>query len=85
MSEAIGPVHVKERPSVEMQSRIDAEVLFHRLLKYSDNISALLFHFAKHLGSSAYIFGQILAHVVCSFHSQVYHWCKPVIRDVCIN
>jgi hypothetical protein len=49
MSEAIGPVHVKERPSVEMQSRIDAEVLFHRPLKYSDNISALLFHFAKHL------------------------------------
>jgi ATP-dependent metalloprotease len=30
MSDAIGPVHVKERPSVEMQSRIDAEVLFHR-------------------------------------------------------
>nr|AVY91714.1 FtsH protease [Saccharum hybrid cultivar SP80-3280]AVY91722.1 FtsH protease [Saccharum hybrid cultivar SP80-3280] len=27
MSEAIGPVHVKERPSVEMQSRIDAEVV----------------------------------------------------------
>jgi hypothetical protein len=30
MSDAIGPVHVKERPSVEMQSRIDAEVFFHR-------------------------------------------------------
>ncbi|ONM40429.1 ATP-dependent zinc metalloprotease FTSH 11 chloroplastic/mitochondrial [Zea mays] len=27
MSDAIGPVHVKERPSVEMQSRIDAEVV----------------------------------------------------------
>ncbi|XP_066306585.1 ATP-dependent zinc metalloprotease FTSH 9, chloroplastic/mitochondrial-like isoform X1 [Miscanthus floridulus] len=27
MSEAIGPVHVKERPSVEMQSRIDAEMV----------------------------------------------------------
>lgn len=26
MSDAIGPVHVKERPSSEMQSRIDAEV-----------------------------------------------------------
>ncbi|CAH8381060.1 unnamed protein product [Eruca vesicaria subsp. sativa] len=26
MSEAIGPVHIKERPSSEMQSRIDAEV-----------------------------------------------------------
>ncbi|KAM3331114.1 hypothetical protein ACQJBY_027273 [Aegilops geniculata] len=26
MSNAIGPVHVKERPSVDMQSRIDAEV-----------------------------------------------------------
>ncbi|KAL5222371.1 hypothetical protein ABZP36_027084 [Zizania latifolia] len=27
MSDAIGPVHVKERPSFEMQSRIDAEVV----------------------------------------------------------
>jgi len=27
MSDAIGPVHVKERPSIEMQSRIDAEVV----------------------------------------------------------
>jgi len=26
MSEAIGPVHIKERPSSDMQSRIDAEV-----------------------------------------------------------
>lgn len=26
MSDEIGPVHVKERPSSEMQSRIDAEV-----------------------------------------------------------
>jgi len=58
MSEAIGPVHVKERPSVEMQSRIDAEVLFNRLLKYSDNISALLFHFAKHLASLPIFLGK---------------------------
>ncbi|KAF0923549.1 hypothetical protein E2562_006431 [Oryza meyeriana var. granulata] len=27
MSDAIGPVHVKERPSIEMQSRIDAEMV----------------------------------------------------------
>lgn len=26
MSDTIGPVHIKERPSSEMQSRIDAEV-----------------------------------------------------------
>lgn len=26
MSEIIGPVHIKERPSSDMQSRIDAEV-----------------------------------------------------------
>lgn len=26
MSETIGPVHIKERPGSEMQSRIDAEV-----------------------------------------------------------
>jgi len=25
MSDAIGPIHIKERPSSEMQSRIDAE------------------------------------------------------------
>lgn len=67
MSDTIGPVHVKERPSVEMQSRIDAEVPFHRPLRYSDNILALLFHFAIHLARSGYIFGQMLTHVVCSF------------------
>ena len=26
MSDAIGPVHVRERPSADMQSRIDEEV-----------------------------------------------------------
>jgi hypothetical protein len=56
MSDAIGPVHVKERPSIEMQSRIDAEVLFHRPLNYSDNIMPVLFHLAIHLGRSVYIF-----------------------------
>jgi ATP-dependent metalloprotease len=39
MSDAIGPVHVKERPSVEMQSRIDAEVHFHSNILYSLAIS----------------------------------------------
>ena len=28
MSDTIGPIHIKERPSSEMQSRIDAEVCF---------------------------------------------------------
>lgn len=28
MSDAIGPVHIKERPSSELQSRIDAEVCY---------------------------------------------------------
>lgn len=27
MSDTIGPVHIKDRPGSEMQSRIDAEVL----------------------------------------------------------
>lgn len=26
MSDTIGPIHMKERPSAELQSRIDAEV-----------------------------------------------------------
>lgn len=26
MSDVIGPIHIKERPSSEMQSRVDAEV-----------------------------------------------------------
>ena len=34
MSDTIGPVHVKERASVEMQSRIDAEVLPHFMLSH---------------------------------------------------
>ncbi|KAL5744784.1 hypothetical protein ACOSQ2_027900 [Xanthoceras sorbifolium] len=41
MSDAIGPVHVKERPSSEMQSRIDAEVV--KLLREAyDRVKALL-------------------------------------------
>ncbi|WCJ36803.1 ATP-dependent zinc metalloprotease FtsH [Euphorbia peplus] len=41
MSDAIGPVHIKERPSSDMQSRIDAEVV--KLLREAyDRVKALL-------------------------------------------
>ncbi|KAL0542473.1 hypothetical protein IC582_022587 [Cucumis melo] len=41
MSDAIGPVHIKERPSSELQSRIDAEVV--KLLRDAyDRVKALL-------------------------------------------
>ncbi|XP_031390632.1 ATP-dependent zinc metalloprotease FTSH 11, chloroplastic/mitochondrial [Punica granatum] len=41
MSNAIGPIHIKERPSAEMQSRIDAEVV--KLLRDAyDRVKALL-------------------------------------------
>ncbi|EXB36818.1 ATP-dependent zinc metalloprotease FTSH 11 [Morus notabilis] len=41
MSDAIGPIHIKERPSSEMQSRIDAEVV--KLLREAyDRVKALL-------------------------------------------
>ncbi|XP_002513581.2 ATP-dependent zinc metalloprotease FTSH 11, chloroplastic/mitochondrial isoform X1 [Ricinus communis] len=41
MSDAIGPVHIKERPSSEMQSRIDAEVV--KLLREAyDRVKKLL-------------------------------------------
>ncbi|KAF5731234.1 Cell division protease ftsH isoform 1 [Tripterygium wilfordii] len=41
MSEAIGPIHIKERPSSEMQSRIDAEVV--KLLREAyDRVKAVL-------------------------------------------
>ncbi|KAE8722470.1 ATP-dependent zinc metalloprotease FTSH 4 [Hibiscus syriacus] len=41
MSDAIGPVNIKERPSSEMQSRIDAEVV--KLLREAyDRVKALL-------------------------------------------
>ncbi|OAY30281.1 ATP-dependent zinc metalloprotease FTSH 11, chloroplastic/mitochondrial [Manihot esculenta] len=41
MSDAIGPVHIKERPSSELQSRIDAEVV--KLLREAyDRVKALL-------------------------------------------
>jgi len=57
MSDAIGPVHVKERPSVEMQSRIDAEVFFPGDILCSNILmSNDIFHFAKHLGRSVPIF-----------------------------
>lgn len=46
MSDTIGPVHVKERSSVEMQSRIDAEVLSHLMLSLKSNL-VLLFHLSK--------------------------------------
>ncbi|KAK9928077.1 hypothetical protein M0R45_025231 [Rubus argutus] len=41
MSETIGPVHIKERPSSEMQSRIDAEVV--KMLREAyDRVRSLL-------------------------------------------
>lgn len=41
MSDTIGPIHIKERPSSEMQSRIDAEVV--KLLREAyDRVKALL-------------------------------------------
>lgn len=41
MSDAIGPVHIKERPSSELQSRVDAEVV--KLLREAyDRVKALL-------------------------------------------
>ncbi|KAL5071167.1 hypothetical protein RYX36_022054 [Vicia faba] len=41
MSDTIGPIHIKERPSSEMQSRIDAEVV--KLLRDAyDRVKALL-------------------------------------------
>ncbi|KAG8501932.1 hypothetical protein CXB51_004704 [Gossypium anomalum] len=41
MSDTIGPVHIKERPSSEMQSRIDAEVV-NLLREAYDRVKALL-------------------------------------------
>lgn len=38
MSDTIGPIHIKERPSSEMQSRIDAEVCFF-ILSYCSYVS----------------------------------------------
>lgn len=38
MSDTIGPVHIKDRPSPEMQSRIDAEV-------FSWNLGSLLLNY----------------------------------------
>lgn len=35
MSDEIGPVHIKERPGSEMQSRVDAEVCFDYLLQFT--------------------------------------------------
>lgn len=42
MSDTIGPVHIKERPSSEMQSRIDAEVCSQFLvflMLYNNNVN----------------------------------------------
>lgn len=36
MSDTVGPVHIKDRPSSEMQSRIDAEVCIRYLLSFYD-------------------------------------------------
>lgn len=52
MSEAIGPVHIKERPSSEMQSRIDAEVV--KLLREAyDRVKSLLKRHEKQLHALA--------------------------------
>ncbi|GFY84099.1 FTSH protease 11 [Actinidia rufa] len=52
MSDTIGPVHIKERPGSEMQSRIDAEVV--KLLREAyDRVKALLKKHEKALHSLA--------------------------------
>uniref|UniRef100_A0A1J3FZM5 ATP-dependent zinc metalloprotease FTSH 11, chloroplastic/mitochondrial n=1 Tax=Noccaea caerulescens TaxID=107243 RepID=A0A1J3FZM5_NOCCA len=52
MSEAIGPVHIKERPSSEMQSRIDAEVV--KLLREAyERVKCLLKRHEKQLHTLA--------------------------------
>ncbi|XP_010442872.1 PREDICTED: ATP-dependent zinc metalloprotease FTSH 11, chloroplastic/mitochondrial [Camelina sativa] len=52
MSEAIGPVHIKERPSSDMQSRIDAEVV--KLLREAyERVKALLKRHEKQLHTLA--------------------------------
>ncbi|KAL3754152.1 hypothetical protein ACJRO7_001409 [Eucalyptus globulus] len=52
MSNAVGPIHIKERPSPEMQSRIDAEVL--KLLRDAyDRVKALLSKHEKALHALA--------------------------------
>nr|VDD21741.1 unnamed protein product [Brassica oleracea] len=52
MSEAIGPVHIKERPSSEMQSRIDAEVV--KLLREAyERVKSLLKRHEKQLHTLA--------------------------------
>ncbi|CAM8973481.1 unnamed protein product [Rhodiola kirilowii] len=52
MSDAIGPVHIKERPSSEMQSRIDAEVV--KLLREAyERVKVLLKKHEKALHSLA--------------------------------
>lgn len=52
MSDAIGPVHIKDRPSSEMQSRIDAEVV--KLLREAyDRVKALLKKHEKQLHALA--------------------------------
>ncbi|CAF2324688.1 unnamed protein product [Brassica napus] len=52
MCEAIGPVHIKERPSSEMQSRIDAEVV--KLLREAyERVKSLLKRHEKQLHTLA--------------------------------
>ncbi|EOA15169.1 hypothetical protein CARUB_v10028550mg [Capsella rubella] len=52
MSEAIGPVHIKERPSSDMQSRIDAEVV--KLLREAyERVKSLLKRHEKQLHTLA--------------------------------
>ncbi|WVY89593.1 hypothetical protein V8G54_035107 [Vigna mungo] len=60
MSDAIGPVHIKERPSSEMQSRIDAEVV--KLLREAyDRVKALLKKHEKAL--------HVLAHALLEYET----------------
>ncbi|KAG9128751.1 hypothetical protein Leryth_021729, partial [Lithospermum erythrorhizon] len=56
MSDEIGPVHIKERPGSDMQSRIDAEVCL-RYLSY-------LIH-------DIYVIYLYLSHLICCFLTQV--------------
>lgn len=85
MSDAIGPVNIKERPSSEMQSRIDAEASVVNLYTLTKNIMFPLF-----ASSSKKCFIKNKSHTplpilqVVKLLREAYDRVKALLKKVCL-
>jgi len=76
MSDAIGPVNIKERPGSEMQSRIDAEVS----LEPSNSMMSVMHFVTNHLSIMRCVWRQVVRLL-----REAYDRVKALLRKVWLS